>query len=198
MFASRATKIISPYGCHEINAICRCQRSFVRQNTTKARKVDIEALLKNPSWSVRETVLADISSEDTALISKGQLYHLLRLSALPIPASSEEEARLTEDLRAHLRFVQAIQKVDTDGVKPLQMIRDETKEAERLHTITIDSLKEEFEKEEVVGSRGRIRKRSIEKEPNPLVERASWDPLSHAGKTHGPYYVVNTAKDRQN
>lgn len=99
---------------------------------------------------------------------------------------------MIKDLQAQLKFVQAIQEVDTEGVEPLQMIRDETEEAAMEDTITVDTLREEFAKEEAVGKRGRIRKNAVEKERETME---NWNPLAHARKTHGPYFVVNTAKD---
>lgn len=195
MFKLRATQNARRYVFHEFAALCQNRRNTTRPNSTKAQKVDVEALLKTPSWSVRETLFSDELSDDTALISKEQLHHILRLSALPVPESSEVEGKMIGDLKAHLRFVQAIQKVNTDGVEPLQVIRDETQEARTLNTITMDALKEEFEKEEVVGSRGRIRKKPTRREPETDAKTEAWNPLSHASKTQGPHFVVDTAKD---
>lgn len=100
--------------------------------------------------------------------------------------------KLIKDLQAQLKFVQAVQEVDTEGVEPLQMIRDETEEAVTENTVTMDTLKDEFAKEVVVGKRGRIRKKVAQREPE---AGEKWNPLSHASKTHGPYFVVDTAKD---
>ena len=172
--------------------IIRFQGTRAKSTDTKPPQVDIDALLKEPSWSVRETLFKDDPIKPTPPISKDQLHHLLRLSALPLPKSPEEEAKLIRDLQAQLKFVQAIQEVDTEGVEPLQMIRDETEEAAKANTITMETLREEFAKEEVVGKRGRIRKKSVEKEQE--VED-KWDPLVQAGKTQGPYFVVDTTKD---
>ena len=103
---------------------------------------------------------------------------------------------MIKDLQAQLRFVQAIQEVDTEGVEPLQSIRDETEEAKRENTITMETLREEFAKEEVVGKRGRIRKKKVaEKEEPPKGDEKKWNPLGEASKTQGPYFVVDTAKD---
>ena len=102
---------------------------------------------------------------------------------------------MINDLRSQLKFVQAIQHVDTEGVEPLQCIRDETREAEMENEITVAIMKDEFDKEEVVGKRGRIRRKKD-------VERAAlkdvgkdWDPLAQAPKKLGRYFVVDTAKD---
>ena len=106
---------------------------------------------------------------------------------------------MIKDLQAQLRFVQTIQSVDTEGIEPLQAIRDETEEGRKRRTFTVDSLKEEFAKEEKAGKRGRIRRRkTTEDEASSNLETASekkWDPLSHAKKTQGRYFVVDTEHD---
>ena len=171
------------------------------QSTKPQSETDIEALLREPTWSLK--TLYDppqSSSSSTPPITKEKLHHLLRLSALPLPKSEEEEAKMIKDLQAQLKFVQAIQEVDTTGVEPLQAIRDETEEARKRSTITIESLQEEFAKEEVVGKRGRIRSRKVPHDdqhrgPPKLANGKTWDPLSHASKTQGRYFVVDTAKD---
>ena len=102
---------------------------------------------------------------------------------------------MIKDLQSQLRFVRAIQEVDTDGVEPLQSIRDETEDAERENEITVATLQEEFDKEEVVGKRGRIRWRRDM--PNAARDKQAkdWDPLSQAPKKLGRFIVVDTAKD---
>lgn len=74
----------------------------------------------------------------------------------------------------------------------MQTIRDETEEAAKENTVTIDTLREDFAKEEVVGKRGRIRTIAREKEQQ---AGEKWNPLAHSSKTQGPYFVVDTAKD---
>ena len=91
--------------------------------------------------------------------------------------------------------MQAIQSVDTTGVEPLQGIRDETKEARAEREITVATLQAEFDKEEVVGKRGRIRKKRDLADPVKKEEAAGWDPLSQAPKKMGSFFVVDTAKD---
>lgn len=98
------------------------------------------------------------------------------------------------DLQSQLKLVQAIQSVNTSRVEPLQSIRDETKEAEQEQEITVASMQEEFDKEEVVGRRGRIRRRKDA--PIPVKKsREGWDPLAQAPKKMGRFFVVDTAKD---
>ncbi len=153
---------------------------------------DVRKMLEEPSWSVK-SMLGDGEASLPA-ISQKQLHHLLRLSALPLPKSVAEEAKMIEDLQAQLHFVQAIQKLDTEGVEPLQSIRDETKHGEREGTIRVESLKEEFGKEVVVGKRGRITRK---KDLPPVTEEGieDWDPLAQAPKKIGRYFVVETDKD---
>ena len=100
---------------------------------------------------------------------------------------------MIEDLQAQLHFVRAVQKVDTEGVKALQNIRDETKKAEMENTINVDSLKAEFDRETVVGRRGRI----IEKNDELLTtdDEEKWDVLAQASRKVGRYFVVETDKD---
>lgn len=181
---------------------------------------DVSQMLGEPSWSVQSLLQ---STDDSPLpkpsVTKKQLHHLLRLSALPLPASENEEARMMGDLEAQLRFVQAVQKVDTEGVEPLQSIRDESKAGEKLRMATVQSLRAEFSKEVVVGKRGRI----IKKENLPPVDEESvtesdnraqllkellrmktevdeepvtnWNPLAQAPRRLGQYFVVETDKD---
>ena len=99
------------------------------------------------------------------------------------------------DLQSQLRFVQAVQSVDTAGVEPLQSIRDETKKARAEQEVTFTTLQDEFDKEEVVGQRGRRRRRKDIPRPENVQEVAGWDPLSQASKKVGRVFVVDTAKD---
>lgn len=158
---------------------------------------DIEAMLAKPSWSVRSLFPKDSPTSQAPPISQKRLHHLLRLSALPLPISEVQEKNMISDLQSQLRFVQAIQSVDTEDVEPLVALRDETVEAEKENEITLETLKGEFAKEEVVGVRGRIRRRrdAPEVERNGEEESEGRDLLSQAGKRVGKWVVVDTAKD---
>ena len=152
-------------------------------------------MLANPSWSVKSLSATPNESKPGATITQKQLHHLLRLSALPLPTTAEEEADMIKTLESQLHFVQAIQSIDTTGIEPLQGIRDETKEAVAENTITLESLRADLEKEEVVGCSKRIRRK---KSPEPLSEEANeWDPLALASKKIGRYIVVETGKRRE-
>ena len=168
-------------GCRPLSSMSQAPHAF-------------EAMLKEPSWSVK-SLFESQGSAPAPAISKKQLHHLLRLSALPLPESEDQEARMIKDLQSQLKFVRAIQEVDTEGVEPLQSIRDETRDAESENEITVTTLQEEFNKEEVVGRRGRIRRRI--NVPNAARDEQAndWDPLLQAPKKLGRYIVVDTAKD---
>jgi Asp-tRNA(Asn)/Glu-tRNA(Gln) amidotransferase C subunit len=127
----------------------------------------------------------------TPAITTKQLHHLLRLSALPLPRSAEEEAGMIRTLEAQLHFVRAIQSVDTTGVEPLASIRDETSASDSENEITADSLKDEFAKEKQVGFARRI-VREHEEDPK---DAEHFDPLAQAPRKLGRYIVVNTKED---
>ncbi len=101
---------------------------------------------------------------------------------------------MQKDLQSQLQFVRAIQEIEIpDSVKPLQSIRDETEEGLKVQEVTVESLADEFAKEEVVGIRGRIRRKKGVKVVEEKEER--WNPLILAPRTTGRYIAVNTAKD---
>ncbi|KAL0258761.1 hypothetical protein SLS55_006264 [Diplodia seriata] len=121
-----------------------------------------------------------------------QLRHLLNLSALPEPRDEAEEARMLKTLRSQLHFVRAIQEVNTEGVPPLRAIRDETRTAEDQTKISLRSLKEALDQEEV---RGKHYKR-IERKEGPVDTKGAedWDVLAHAERKAGKYFVVDSGK----
>jgi aspartyl/glutamyl-tRNA(Asn/Gln) amidotransferase C subunit len=151
---------------------------------------EIEALLSKPTWSVKALQERDSDSHSLENITQKQLHHLLRLSALPLPESPEQETKMIETLQAQLHFVQAIQKVNTTGIEPLSALRDETENARRENEFTIESLREEFEKEEVVGFAKRIKR----KDTSQTIVGETVDALKSAPKKLGRYIVVNTKK----
>ena len=162
-------------------------------STSMSTDAELEAMLSTPSWSVKSLFQSTSTSKEPPITQK-QLHHLLRLSALPLPTSAAEEERMIKDLHSQLKFVQAIQSVDTTDVEPLQSIRDEREDAEAKREITVTTLQKELEKEEVVGRRGRIRRKKDL--PIPEEEKVDgWDPLAQAPRTLGKFIVVDTAKD---
>ena len=101
---------------------------------------------------------------------------------------------MQRELQSQLKFVKAIQNFEIgDDVKPLQSIRDETEEGMKEQEYTPETLKGELEKEEVVGKRGRIRRKMGAQPANRDQEK--WDLLSLAPKKVGRYVLVDTAKD---
>ena len=151
---------------------------------------DLAALLEQPSWSVNS--LLDVPSRATlqSAISQTQLHHLLRLSALPLPISDEEETKMKTTLTSQLHFVQAIQDVDTTGVQPLQCIRDETTQATVENEINLEVLKEELDKEEVIGPSRRIKGGKAMAVNTQSVQEP--DLLAQAPKKVGRYILVDT------
>jgi len=182
----------------------RCQA--VRNQSSRAsptsedngRRLDINALLSKPTWSVR-SLLPDPSKPLEQEITPKQLHHLLRLSALPQPQSPEEEAKLLDTLHSQLHFVRDIQGVDTEAVEPLQSIRDESEEGIKEITINLDTkeIKEALEKEEVIGRNRRPRRRRGEAVDTRGVE--DWDATSTAGEiietAGGKFFIVRSGKD---
>ena len=185
---------LSARGQIQVNA-CRSlpiKRAF---SASQFRLEDPDDILpRHTTWSVHD-ILENRPADAEPQISDKELHHLLRLSALPMPKNPAEQQRMKKDLQSQLKFVKAIQEIDIpDSVKPLQSIRDETEHGTKEQEITVEALADEFAKEEVVGIRGRIRRKEGTK---PLGEKGedNWDPLSLAPRRIGRYVAVNTAKD---
>ncbi|KAL8655728.1 MAG: hypothetical protein Q9210_000709 [Variospora velana] len=174
---------------------CRC--AFYSNKPEKGDPNEI--LPSRAAWSLRD--LISQSPQDASsppVVASRELNHLLRLSALPLPKSLIEEQKMLKDLQSQLHFVRAIQNVDVpDDVEPLQSIRDETMEAMKEQEFTVEALADEFAKEEVVGKRGRIRRkrREVEMKGEEGVREEKWDPLKLSPRTVGRYVAVDTAKD---
>ena len=177
------------YSLRQHRSVSYAARPCARQLKTPG---DIRDFLSKPTWSVKE-LLDPPKQPQNSQISKDKLHHLLRLSALPLPASEAEESQMIKDLESQLHFVQAIQDVDTTDVEPLQSIRDETREARDAATIGIDELQEVFDSEVVMGKRGRIRTRKDAWTPEDQSDGV--DLLAQAPKRLGRYVVVDSAKD---
>src|SRR6266516_5495727 len=69
--------------------------------------INVDKLLSKPSWSVR-SLLPDSQTTSSPEVTPKQLHHLLRLSALPQPSSSEEETKMLQTLSSQLHFVMEI------------------------------------------------------------------------------------------
>ncbi|KAI0439787.1 hypothetical protein F4803DRAFT_26137 [Xylaria telfairii] len=159
---------------------------------------DLASLLSQPTWSVRSLLPSSSPSpsEATTITSK-TLHHLLRLSALPLPQTPEEESEMLATLSSQLHFVRAIQGVDTTGVAPLRVIRDETAEGLREQTIGLAQLQEALGAEDVVGHARRPRRRrgtSQEQEQMPTKDDGNRGVLRGASETAGGgrYFVVRS------
>jgi hypothetical protein len=93
-------------------------------------------------------------------------------------------------LQSQLRFVRAVQRVDTQGVEPLRAIRDETGRAIRESTITLESLRPLLDAETVVGHYKRPRR--VKQKVESKAE--DWDALSTASRKAGRFFVVQSGK----
>lgn len=159
-------------------------------------------MLARPTWSVRalrdgppspSTSDADASSHPASepVTTPTQLHHLLRLAALPLPASRQEEDAMLATLDSQLRFVRAVQSVDTRGVKPLSAIRDETANGVRERALGLAQLRDVLENEALVGHYKRPRR--LRDAPPPVQPDAQeWDALSTASRRAGKYFVVES------
>jgi aspartyl/glutamyl-tRNA(Asn/Gln) amidotransferase C subunit len=166
----------------------RNQPRFSTSPTFSSQSISPEAILEKPNWSVAALLSPKQSSSEAPVITTQQLHHLLRLSALPMPRSDEEEREMLETLASQLRFVQEIQSVDTTGVEPLQSLRDETKAGEQEAEIGLATLEEALSQEDIRGTHHRrIRRRT---DPSAGDRAESWDVLGAARKRVGPYFVV--------
>ncbi|POR34144.1 Uncharacterized protein TPAR_05676 [Tolypocladium paradoxum] len=159
--------------------------------STKASPHD---MLSKPTWSVRSlrgpsTPSPEQQQQQLEPITPPQLHHLLRLAALPQPASADEEADMIATLQSQLQFVRAVQRVDTAGVEPLSAIRDETDEAVRENTVGLDDLRHVLDKEARVGHYKRPRR--VKEKVD--AEAEEWDALSTASRKAGKYFVVESA-----
>ncbi|KAI8949528.1 hypothetical protein F4801DRAFT_553012 [Xylaria longipes] len=177
---------------------------------------DLTSLLSQPTWSVRSLLPpSSPSPSQQTTITPATLHHLLRLSALPLPQTPEEESQMLSTLSSQLHFVRAIQGVDTAGVSPLRVIRDETAAGLREQTIGLAELWEALEAEDVVGHAGRPRRRRMQKpveqessssgeevgrdtekrnafqeQKRIPSEEENWDVLGGASETAGGRYFV--------
>ncbi|OWP02340.1 hypothetical protein B2J93_3128 [Marssonina coronariae] len=135
------------------------------------------------------------STPASSEITPKKLHHLLRLSALPLPKSSEEEASMLATLHSQLHFVQDIQNVDTEGVEPLQSIRDETEDGIKDATIGVEELREALGKEDFKGRNRRPKRR---REVVDAREVENWNVLGTAGEEvktpSGRFFVVRSGK----
>lgn len=178
---------------------CSIQNARFSAGSTTARRFNstksLDEILGTPTWSVHSLLPPDAEHTDAPAISSNRLHHLLRLSALPAPATAEEEERMLKTLSSQLHFVKEIQRVNTEGVTPLLALRDETLAAEEANEISLNTMKETLEKEEVFGKHHK-RIRRQETMPEESKEAEDWDVLGYAQRKAGKYFVVESEKSQ--
>jgi Asp-tRNA(Asn)/Glu-tRNA(Gln) amidotransferase C subunit len=175
----------------------------------------IAAILSQPTWSVSSLLPPPASGSElntpvtpsssspspaSEEVTPQTLRHLLRLSSLPPPRNSTEEAALLSTLHRQLHFVRAIQAVDTSGVEPLRSIRDESAEGIAAATIGLAEVAGALAQETTFGYRQRPRRdRTVVKKGEKEGDGANgkWDPLAGAEDKAGRFFVVRTSKGRR-
>lgn len=167
---------------HQLPPTRRCLAAPV------ATKASVQEMLARPSWSVRSLAEPDAELAAEEPITTARLHHLLRLAALPLPKSGDEERAMKTTLQDQLRFVRALQRVDTRGLAPLAAIRDETKEGLGEITFGLGHLKQALDTEVAVGHYRRPR-RSREDIGS---DQEKWPVLSTARRKAGKYFVVDS------
>ncbi|EED22196.1 hypothetical protein TSTA_094420 [Talaromyces stipitatus ATCC 10500] len=169
-------------------------RQYSSQPPPKHTSEDIAALLSKPTWSIRSLLPNTHDPTIPLSITPQKLHHLLRLSALPQPVDKVEETSMLRTLEAQIHFVKSIQDVDIKDDSPLRAIRDESREAIKESTISLETLKEALAKEEVVGRRKKIERRTTTLEDGDAshIESDQWDEntLGSASRTAGRFFVV--------
>lgn len=202
-YAFAAVKLHKPTLCFQIRSFTSSalQLDKSRKEAVHPRRNagvhpdELEQLLAEPTWSVESLLPPKTRAPDAPQITSQQLHHLLRLSALPPPETSEQEKKMLDTLAAQLHFVGKIQEVDTTGVKPLRAIRDETAAAEKEQTITLETLKDALSKEKVIG-RHHMR---IQRDTAPANAKdvEDWDVLGSAERRSGKYFVVESERPQE-
>uniref|UniRef100_A0A093V2S9 Putative membrane protein C6F6.13c n=1 Tax=Talaromyces marneffei PM1 TaxID=1077442 RepID=A0A093V2S9_TALMA len=173
-------------------------RRLYSSQPPKYTSKDIATLLAKPTWSVQSLLPNTHDPTIPLSITPQTLHHLLRLSALPQPVDKTEETSMLRTLEAQIHFVKSIQDVDTKDASPLRAIRDESREAIKESTISLETLKEALAKEQVVGRRRKIQRQTttIEDGKASHVESDQWDgnALGSATKTAGKFFVVQSVR----
>ncbi|KAJ5093718.1 DUF726 domain protein [Penicillium angulare] len=187
MFLLRAGARLSPSLRHNT--------AILRSYSSSQIPADLDSMLATPSWSVRSLLPDENSQSSTPSVTPEKLRHLLRLSALPQPSSAEEEQSMLRTLESQIHFVKEMQQVDTAGVEPLRIIRDETPAAVNETTIGLDQLRDALAKEQVSGRQRRIKRVQTKKNAQP--DGPTWDgnSLGSASKTKGRYFVVESSNN---
>ncbi|GAM37625.1 DUF726 domain protein [Talaromyces pinophilus] len=187
---------LSPLGsANRANNLLSFATRRLYSSQPKYTSKDIATLLAKPTWSVQRLLPNTHDPTIPLSITPQKLHHLLRLSALPQPVDKAEETSMLRTLEAQIHFVKSIQDVDTKGISPLRAIRDESREAIKESTISMETLKEALAKEQVVGRRKKIQSQTTTTEAEAShIESDQWDgnALGSATKTAGKYFVVQS------
>lgn len=177
----------------------KCRSPF-STTSTRHRDPTPSEILAKPTWSVRSFLPPPSSPASTPgteteveeeEITPQTLRHLLRLSALPPPATPAEESQLLATLRAQLHFVRRIQFIDTSTVGPLVSIRDETAAGVREQTVGLADLEAVLAAEDVVGHARRPRRRRA-RSSQQIEGVEDWNVLKGASEKVGRYFVVRS------
>ncbi|KAF2745923.1 hypothetical protein M011DRAFT_478691 [Sporormia fimetaria CBS 119925] len=164
--------------------------AFSQARIKPVKAENLDDLLAEPTWSVESLLPSQAAKLDVPEITSKQLHHLLRLSALPPPESSEAGQKMLKTLSAQLHFVGEIQQVDTEGVNPLRAIRDETTATEKEQTVTLETLKNALVKERVVGKHYKRTQRLTD--PVDAKAAEDWNVLGSAERKAGRFFVVES------
>ncbi|EDU49065.1 GatC Asp-tRNAAsn-Glu-tRNAGln amidotransferase C subunit [Pyrenophora tritici-repentis] len=156
---------------------------------------ELEKLFAEPTWSVKSLLPPKTRAADAPKITSEQLHHLLRLSALPPPETSEQEQKMLDTLADQLHFVGKIQEVDTTGVTPLRAIRPEGQAAIKEQMIGLEQVKEVLNSEKVIGQHyKRIQRDTTPKDAKDVED---WDVLGSAERKSGKYFVVESERPQE-
>ena len=158
-------------------------------------KQSIEDMLSKPTQSIRTLLEPSSKADSIEKVTPSQLHHLLRLAALPLPASKAEEDKMLETLQRQLHFVRALQEVDTKGVEPLRVIRDETAQGVAESMIGLKDLQEVLDKEEKIGFYQRPRRMREKQEKESEAEK--WDALGMGGEESGQIFCCGEWEERR-
>ncbi|CRK33323.1 hypothetical protein BN1708_001011, partial [Verticillium longisporum] len=174
-------------------------RRALSSTATTPSKQSPAAILAKPTWSIASLLATSSSPSTPDEISPQKLNHLLRLSALPAPATPQATSALLAALHAHLRFVRDVQAVDTKEVEPLRALRDETARGRVAATVGLAELRSTLDKEVAFGHRQRPRRVKGNKAAVDQDARTAetWNPLGTAQRTAGKYFVVQSKKGQE-
>ena len=163
-------------------------------HSTSTSKLDLTTLFSQPTLSVATLIPQTNVREHTDPIDSKQLHHLLRLSALPPPKDSRDEAAMLTTLSSQLHFVREIQKVDTEGVVPLSSLRDETAQGRKDVELGLEALAGALAQEEIRGQFHRRIRRKSSTDQEETGQTKKWDVLGTAEKKVGKFFVVEGGK----